>query len=61
MIRKFECVHCYEDLGLYYTFELKRYRDDTPRPICKSCAKSLIEFGELLNELINTEDEKPPK
>lgn len=57
MNAEFECSHCHAPLGKYYLFELKRYRDDTPRPVCRACVKVLVEFGELIEGIIKGEDE----
>ncbi len=58
MNAEFECCHCYKPLGKYYLFELKRYKDETPRPICRKCVKGIITFGELIDDIINNENEE---
>lgn len=57
MSQEFECIHCYKSLGKFYLFELKRYRNDTPRPICRFCVKGLVEFSELIEGIIRRENE----
>ena len=57
-LKEYLCIHCYKNLGKYYLFELKRYRDETPRPICIECVKRLAEFVGTVRECINREDEE---
>jgi len=55
MKKEHECIHCYKNMGTHYLFELKRYQDETPRPICLECVKRLATFIETVRECISKE------